>query len=65
VSNMPKAEIICDDCNKKTTIKFECPSELFFIRCPKCKSKNTWIGNITEQEKSRDIILGNGGCSQK
>ena len=62
---MTKVDIICDNCNKKFNIKYNYPSELFNIRCPECKSNNTWIGDITEQEDNEEVTLGKGGCSQK
>ena len=58
-----KAEIFCDDCDKKYTVEFENTSDLFGVVCPKCKGSKTWIMDVENDPDIADnpITLGRGG----
>jgi len=65
--NMVKSKILCENCNKEYIIEVEYPSDLFDIKCPKCKvSDKVWILDSGFTSNDKGITLGvHSGCSQK
>jgi len=60
---MGKTKIYCDDCNKEYIINYFDPTN---TKCPKCKGNNIWFMEVNfDEPKVDNVILGNGGCSQK
>ena len=63
---MGKSKIFCDECNKEYIIKAEYISELFNLKCPKCKSEAVWFLDVFYDEPKENLVTkGMGGCSQK
>lgn len=64
---MVKAVILCEGCKKKYTLEIDSPSDLFHVKCPKCKIEDdVWIMDTGFKSNGKDIKLGvHSGCSQK
>ena len=64
---MPIATILCEECSKEYKIKIEHASDLFNVKCPKCKtSDKTYIIESGLCTDSEPIKLGiHTGCRQK
>ena len=58
---MANAKVYCEDCDKWFTIDFTLTSELFDLKCTKCKGNNIWFGSIETGDNNNNIILGKGG----
>jgi len=58
--------MFCDKCEHKFDIEIVYASDLFQaeIRCPKCKSLDTWVMDI-DCDRSGELVMGRGGCRQK
>jgi len=61
---MGKANLYCENCEQWYTIEYDYVSDLFGRKCPKCNGDETWFGEI-ECDRSGEIEMGRGGCSQK
>ena len=60
---MMKAEVICDDCETKSTVEWEIFSELQKTKCPNCGNENIWFGDIENNGETFNL-KGEGGCGK-